>query len=53
VLPAGTKILLKTTPSGDKYGRSVADVWFRNKEGKEQYLNSLILQEGYAIKVGD
>ncbi|MFA7254548.1 MAG: thermonuclease family protein [Candidatus Omnitrophota bacterium] len=51
LLPAGSKILLKTTRSDDKYGRYVADVYYTDKDGKEQYLNNLLLQEGLAVLV--
>ncbi|HNX69337.1 MAG TPA: DUF1016 N-terminal domain-containing protein [Candidatus Omnitrophota bacterium] len=46
LLPVGTKILLKTTPSGDKYGRYVADVFIG-----DQYLNNELLQAGLAVIV--
>lgn len=50
-LKPGSGILLKTTPSGDKYGRYVADVYFADPKGREVYLNNLLLGEGLAVLV--
>ncbi len=37
----------------DKYDRYEADVFFEDKAGKEVYLNNLLLEKGYAIRVHD
>ena len=51
LLSVGAKILLKTTRSEDKYGRYVADVMLNDEEGKQIYLNNLLLEKGYAVRV--
>ncbi len=53
VLPVGAGILLKTTPSDDKYGRYVADIFYTGKDGAQAYLNNELLQKGFAVRVKD
>jgi len=36
-----------------KSGRYVADIFYADKEGKEAYLNNLLLEEGHAVRVRD
>lgn len=57
---AGVRKVLKDVPSltvlsskNPTYDRYEADVFFMDKTGKEVYLNNLLLQEGYAVKVRD
>ncbi|MFA5160167.1 MAG: DUF1016 N-terminal domain-containing protein [Candidatus Omnitrophota bacterium] len=47
---AGAQVLIKTSRS-DKYDRYLADVFITDKNGEEQYLNNLLLEKGYAVKV--
>ena len=47
---AGTPVFIKTTHS-DKYDRYLVDVFITDKNGEEQYLNNLLLEKGYAVKV--
>ena len=49
LLGPGSPILLRTTPSEDKYGRYVADIFFDDPKQQRTYLNNLILQEGLAV----
>jgi hypothetical protein len=37
----------------DEIADELADVFFTDKDGKEQYLNNLLLQEGLAVRVRD
>ncbi len=46
----GSPVLVKTVKS-DKYDRYLADVFLTDKEGKEVYLNGLLLEKGHAVKV--
>ena len=43
-------ILIKTTKS-DKYDRYLADIFFTDSQGKQQYLNNLLLEKGHAVRV--
>ena len=59
LLPAGSRIVLKTSKSGtDKYGRFVADIFYKaGCEGATEiikrgvYLNQQLLDEGYAVRM--
>ena len=47
---AGGPVFIKTSKS-DKYDRYLVDVFITDKNGEEQYLNNLLLEEGLAVKV--
>lgn len=49
---AGAKqsIFIKTSKS-DKYDRYLVDVFITDPTGEEQYLNNLLLEKGYAVRV--
>ncbi len=46
-------IILKSTrtPRKEKWGRYLGDIFYTNKEGKQVYLNNLLLEKGYAVRV--
>ncbi len=48
LLPPGVRILLVSSKT-DKYTRYLADVFCKNKDGNEQYLNNLLLEAGLAV----
>ncbi len=50
LLPQGARCIIKSSKS-DKYGRFVADVMLNDKDGKQQHLNNLLLQEGLAVSL--
>ncbi|MBI4710958.1 MAG: thermonuclease family protein [Candidatus Omnitrophica bacterium] len=43
--------IILTSSRSDKYDRYLADVFYTDKDGKEQYLNNLLLEAGLAVKV--
>lgn len=49
-LPPGSLLFVKTSKS-DKYDRYLADVFITDKNGEEQYLNNLLLEQGHAVRV--
>lgn len=49
LLPPGASVVIRSSKS-DKYGRFVADVFVKDKKGKENFLNNLLLQEGFAVR---
>jgi len=40
-----------TSSKSDKYDRYLADVFYNDKNGKEVYLNNLLLRHGLAVRV--
>ena len=49
-LAGASPVFIKTTHS-DKYDRYLVDVFITDKNGEEQYLNNLLLEEGLAVRV--
>jgi endonuclease YncB( thermonuclease family) len=49
---AGEPVFIRTSKS-DKYDRYLADVFLTDKNGEEQYLNNLLLEQGHAVRVGE
>ena len=43
--------IILTSSRSDKYDRYLADVYFTDKDGKEQYLNNLLVQKGLAVRM--
>ena len=43
-------VLIKTVKS-DKYDRYLVDVYITDKDGKQQYINNVLLEQGLAVKV--
>ena len=52
LLAPSTQVLIKTIKS-DKYDRYLADVFVQGKDGKQHYLNSQLLENGFAVQVSD
>ena len=45
-------IILKSTQTRkEKWGRYLGDVFYTDKAGKQQYLNNVLLEKGYAVRV--
>lgn len=51
-LKRSDQILIKSSKS-DKYDRYLADIFYRDKSGNEQYLNNEILINHYAVRIRD
>ncbi|HOW88470.1 MAG TPA: DUF1016 N-terminal domain-containing protein [Candidatus Omnitrophota bacterium] len=49
-LKPGSKIILVSSKT-DKYTRYLADVFFTDAKGEEQYLNNLLLESGLAVNM--
>ena len=45
-------VLIKTVKS-DKYDRYLVDIFVTDKDGEDQYLNNLLLEQGYAVRVSE
>ena len=43
--------IVLTSSKSDKYDRYLADVYFTDKDGKERYLNNLLLGQGLAVRM--
>jgi endonuclease YncB( thermonuclease family) len=43
--------IVLTSSRSDKYDRYLADVYYVDAKGNEQYLNNQILENGYAVRV--
>lgn len=52
LLAPSSKVLIRTVKS-DKYDRYLADIFMTDEKGKEQYLNNLLLEKGYAVRVSE
>lgn len=52
-LGACESIILKSTQSQrkEKWGRYLGDIFYVNKAGQQIYLNNLLLEKGYAVRV--
>ncbi len=45
--------VILTSSRSDKYDRYLADVFYTDSEGNEQYLNNQILEQGLAVRMGE
>ncbi|MFA7254863.1 MAG: DUF1016 N-terminal domain-containing protein [Candidatus Omnitrophota bacterium] len=43
--------IVLTSSKSDKYDRYLADVFYADKTGTEQFLNNVLLENGYAVKL--
>jgi endonuclease YncB( thermonuclease family) len=48
-----TDAIIFTSSKSDKYDRYLADVFYNDKNGEEQYLNNLLLGQGHAVRMGE
>ena len=47
-LPIGSSIVIRTE-KGDEFGRWLAEVYYKDSEGVDRYLNQELLNEGLAV----
>ncbi|MFA5160329.1 MAG: DUF1016 N-terminal domain-containing protein [Candidatus Omnitrophota bacterium] len=45
--------IVLTSSRSDKYDRYLADVYFTGSDGKERYLNNLLLEHGFAVNMSE
>ncbi len=53
ILPSGTQVFIKTTRS-DKYDRYLVDIFVTDADsGEDKFLNGVLLEKGFAVRVGE
>lgn len=50
-IKAASQIIL-TSSKSDKYDRYLADIFFTDSQGRQIYLNNLLLESGHAVRMG-